>query len=198
MASIKYTLSITLLCFLLTGCFLTQELPVEYDYSYRGRFDKYDTFDFVIQNDQRTFVNNRLKKIITSSIESHMEFLGYKQKERKPDLLLSFSVFVDSLNLRGYNQPEIEEWMKRQERDLDYNKLNVPIKQGTVFIQFFDRKQNASIWQGYATDKYSSVDLLDSRDVQNAVKSILNKYQFFSQDFLKQQQELKKQSRRSL
>lgn len=198
MASIKYTLSITLSCFLLTGCFLTQELPVEYDYSYRGRFDKYDTFDFVIQNDQRTFVNNRLKKIITSSIESHMEFLGYKQKERKPDLLLSFSVFVDSLNLRGYNQPEIEEWMKRQERDLDYNKLNVPIKQGTVFIQFFDRKQNASIWQGYATDKYSSVDLLDSRDVQNAVKSILNKYQFFSQDFLKQQQELKKQSRRSL
>lgn len=198
MASIKYTLSILLSCVLLTGCFLTQELPVEYDYSYRGRFDKYDTFDFVIQNDQRTFVNNRLKKIITSSIESHMEFLGYKQKERKPDLLLSFSVFVDSLNLRGYNQPEIEEWMKRQERDLDYNKLNVPIKQGTVFIQFFDRKQNASIWQGYATDKYSSVDLLDSRDVQNAVKSILNKYQFFSQDFLKQQQELKKQSRRTL
>ncbi|MEP2770878.1 MAG: DUF4136 domain-containing protein [Fulvivirga sp.] len=198
MASIKYTLSILLSCVLLTGCFLTQELPVEYDYSYRGRFDKYDTFDFVIQNDQRTFVNDRLKKIITSSIESHMEFLGYKQKERKPDLLLSFSVFVDSLNLRGYNQPEIEEWMKRQERDLDYNKLNVPIKQGTVFIQFFDRKQNASIWQGYATDKYSTVDLLDSRDVQNAVKSILNKYQFFSQDFLKQQQELKKQSRRTL
>jgi len=198
MASIKYTLSILLSCVFLSGCFLTQELPVEYDYSYRGRFDKYDTFDFVIQNDQRTFVNTRLKKIITSSIESHMKFLGYKQKDRKPDLLLSFSVFVDSLNLRGYNQPEIEEWMKRQERDLDYNKLNVPIKQGTVFIQFFDRKQNASIWQGYATDKYSTVDLLDSRDVQNAVKSILNKYQFFSQDFLKQQQELKKQNRRTL
>lgn len=198
MASINKTLCILIAGCFLSGCFLTQELPVEYDYSYKGRFDKYDTFDFVIQNDQRTYVNSRLKNIITSSIESHMEFLGYKQKNKKPDLLLSFSVFIDSLNLRGYNQPDIEEWMQRQERNLEYNKLNVPIKQGTVFIQFFDRKQNASIWQGYATDKYSSVDLLDSRDVQNAVKSILNKYQFFSQDFLKQQQELKKQSRRTL
>jgi len=198
MVSVKYPLFILLAGCLTSSCFLQQELPVEYDYSYRGRFDKYDTYDFIIQNDQKNYYNDRLKGIITSSIESHMKFLGYKHKNRKPDLLLSFSVFIDSLNLRGYEQPRIEEWVKRPDRDLEYNKLNINIKRGTVFIQFFDRRQNASIWQGYATDQYNQVDLADSRDVQNAVKSILNKYQFFSQDFIKRQEELKKQSEKTL
>ncbi|MTI22851.1 DUF4136 domain-containing protein [Fulvivirga sp. RKSG066] len=198
MTASKYTLIFFLVFTLTSSCFLQQELPVEYDYSYRGRFDKYDTYDFVVQNDVRNFGNSQLKNLISSSIESHMKFLGYRQKERKPDLLLSFSVFIDSLSLRGYNQPKIEDWVKRPDRDLDYNKQNFAISKGTVFIQFFDRRQNASIWQGYATDKYNSVDLADSRDVQNAVKSILNKYQFFSQDFLKRQQELRKQGEKTL
>jgi len=197
------TFTLTTLCLLTfglftTGCFLQQELPVEYDYSYRGRFDKYDTFDFIVQQDEATYFNNRLKNIITSSIESHMEFLGYKQKDRKPDLLLSFSIYIDSLNLRGYEQPKIEDWVKRPDRDLDYNKTDININKGTLFIQFFDRRQNASIWQGYATDKYDKVDLADAREVQNAVKSILNKYQFFSQDFLRRQEELKKQREKTL
>ncbi|MDX1628791.1 MAG: DUF4136 domain-containing protein, partial [Fulvivirga sp.] len=79
-----------------------------------------------------------------------------------------------------------------------YNDQQVPIKKGTVFIQFFDRKQNASIWQGYATDEYNKVNLNDRRDVRNAVRSILNEYQFFSNDFLKQQKALKRQSASTL
>jgi len=188
--------SLGLLTLITSGCFVQQELPVEYDYSYRGRFEKYDTYDFMIQT-RNTYINDKLKNTITSSIASHMEFLGYKQKEKRPDILLSFSVFVDSLNLRGYEQPEMEEWVKKKDRDLEYNKVNFSIKQGTLYIQLVDRKQNLAIWQGFATDKYSSVDLEDSRDVQNAVKSILNKYQVFSQEFIKREKELRKQNRSS-
>lgn len=186
-----------LLLFFLTGCFVQQELPVEYDYSYRGKFDKYDTFDFVQREKEFLEQNPELKAEITSIIGSHMNFLGYKQRERKPDLLLSFNVFKDSLNLRGYDQMDIEEWMRRKDQNLDYDRLNIAIDKGTLFIQFFDRRQNASIWQGYATDEYQQIDLTDSRDVRNAVRSILNKYQFFSQEFIKEQKELAKQKRRN-
>jgi len=184
-----------LLVTIFSGCFLQQELPVEYDYSYKGRFEKYDTYDFMIQT-KSTYVNDQLKNIISASIASHMDFLGYKKKEKRPDLILSFSVFVDSLNLRGYEQPEMEEWVRNKDRELEYNKVNFSISQGTLYIQLFDRKQNRAIWQGYATDKYNRVDLEDSRDVQNAVKSILNKYQVFSQEFIKREKELRKQNRK--
>lgn len=180
-----------------TGCFIQQELPVEYDYSYRGRFNKYDTFDFIVRDPEFLNYNPSLNNVISGAIESHMNFLGYKRRGRKPDLLLSFSIFQDTLSLRGYDQPDIEEWVNRPDRDLEYNKLDIGINKGTLFIQFFDRKQNVSIWQGYATDKYNRVDLSDQREVRNAIKSILNKYQFFSQEFIKEQKEMQKNKRRN-
>ena len=118
-----------------------------------------------------------------------MNFLGYKLRDKKPDLLLSYSVFLDSLNFRGYEQPEIEDWMQKQDRDLEYNQLKLTIPKGTLLIQVFDRKQNVSIWQGYATDNYGQVNFTDGREVRNAVRSILNKYQFFADGFLDEKEQ---------
>ncbi len=185
------SLSIFFLAFLMSGCFSYRELPVEYDYSYRGRFDKYNSYDFVAQTEHlRSSDSEQVFGLIHGAIESHMSFLGYKRRERKPDLLLSYSIFVDSLSFRGYQQPNIEEWMQRQERDLEYEQLKFNIPQGTLLIQVFDRKQNASIWQGYATDKYGQVNFTDERQVRNAVRSILNKYQFFADGFLEEKEKL--------
>ena len=174
----------------LSGCFSYKELPVEYDYSYRGRFDKYNSYDFIRQEENFAPGKYEISDMIKGSIESHMNFLGYKLRDRKPDLLLSYTVYLDSLNFRGYAQPEIEEWMKKKDRDLQYeqHKLNIP--RGTLLIQVFDRKQNISIWQGYATDNYGSVNFTDERDVRNAVRSILNKYQFFADGFLEEKEEI--------
>lgn len=169
------------------SCFSYRELPVEYDYSYKGRFDKYNSYDFLVQGEnQRLSTENR--SLIYGAIESHMKFLGYKRKDNKPDLLLSFRVFADSLNFRGYNQPRIEDWMAKKDPDLEYERLKIGMKEGTLLIQIFDRKQKSAIWQGYATDYYGKVNFTDLRDVNNAVKSILNKYQFFADGFLEEQQ----------
>lgn len=181
------------LVLLLTGCFSYKELPVEYDYSYRGKFDKYNSYDFIIQEENMGQARTTASNLIKSSIESHMSFLGYNKKDRKPDLLLSYSIFLDSLNFRGYQQPNIEEWMKRQERDLDYEQMKFNIPKGTLLIQVFDRKQNAAIWQGYATDLYGQVNFTDEREVRNAVRSILNKYQFFADGFLEEKEKLMNQ-----
>ena len=183
-----------ILLLLLTGCFSYKELPVEYDYSYKGRFDKYNSYDFIRQEENSKPGRYEVSDMIRNSIESHMQFLGYRLKDRKPDLLLSYTVYFDSLNFRGYQQPEIEEWMRKKDRDLEYEQLKLNIPKGTLLIQVFDRKQNLSIWQGYATDNYGQVNFTNEREVRNAVRSILNKYQFFADGFLDEKQEVMTQT----
>ncbi|MEM1407577.1 MAG: DUF4136 domain-containing protein [Bacteroidota bacterium] len=175
--------SIVLLSVLLAGCFGYKELPVEYDYSYKGRFDKYNSYDFITSY----ALKDSDTSLIRSSIEQHMKFLGYKRKKRKPDLLLNYAIYVDSLNLRGYDQPDINQWIKSKDRNLEYNQLKFGLSQGTLLIQVFDRKQNSSIWQGYATDEYQKLNFESYQEVRNAVKSILNKYQFFADGFIEEQ-----------
>lgn len=170
---------------LLSSCLGYKELPVEYDYSYKGRFEKYKSYDFFSQH--RLQLEDTLA--IRSAIESHMKFLGYKRKKRKPDLYLNYSIYEDSLRFIGYNQPQIEEWVEGSKSVDDYQKLRIDLTHGTLLIQVYDRKQNSSIWQGYATDQYKKINFNNERDIDNAVKSILNSYQFFAKDFVKGQLE---------
>jgi len=172
---------------LLNSCFLYQELPVEYDYSYQGRFHKYKSFDFMSVNYNEGTANSGL---IESSIISHMKLLGYKFKNKKPDLMVSYRVFGDSLKLRGYNQPEIEEWAKHSKRNLEYSPKNLKLNNGTLYLQIYDRKKEAPIWQGYATQEYGAIDFNNERNVRNAVRSILDKYQFFADGFLTESLEM--------
>jgi hypothetical protein len=173
---------IVFLAVLLTSCLGYKELPVEYDYSYKGNFKKYRTFDIMKPagiNDS-TMTNT----IIEKSIVARMKFLGYRQSSNKPHLIIGFKMFNDSLRFNGYTQPDIEEWVKNQKEDLNYDAQKFNLNTGTLLIQFYDRRQNRSIWQGYATTMYGSIDFANSRHLKNAVISILDKYRFWAEGFL--------------
>jgi len=166
---------------LFTSCLGYKELPVEYDYSYRGNFKKYRTFEMMrpVGLNDTTMTN----EIVEKSIISRMKFLGYKQTDARPHLIIGFKMFNDSLRFNGYDQPDIEEWVKSQKEDLDYDQRKVNLKTGTLLIQFFDRRQNRSIWQGYATTLYGSINFNNERHLRNAVISILDKYRFMAEGF---------------
>jgi hypothetical protein len=167
---------------LLSSCLGYKELPVEYDYSYKGNFKKYRTFDIMKpagMNDT-TMMNETIEK----SIISRMKFLGYRQASNKPHLIIGFKMFSDSLKFNGYNQPDIEEWVRNQKEDITYDPQKFHLKTGTLLIQFYDRRQNRSIWQGYATMNYGSIDFGNSRHLKNAVISILDKYRFWAEGFI--------------
>jgi hypothetical protein len=93
-------------------------------------------------------------------------------------------MFNDSLKFNGYNQPAIEEWVKSQNEDMNYESQKFTLSTGTLLIQFYDRRQNRSIWQGYATTMYGSIDFNNSRHLRNAVISILDKYRFWAEGFI--------------
>lgn len=166
---------------LLTGCLGYKELPVEYDYSYKGNFKNYRTFELMRDSKTDTSVVNG---IIEKSIVSRMKFLGYKQTSHKPHLLVSYKMYPDSLLFNGYIQPDIELWAKGQKEDIDYTKLKLDLSKGTLLIQLFDRRQNRSIWQGYSTTLYGPIDFQNPRIVRNAVISILDKYRFWAEGFI--------------
>jgi hypothetical protein len=166
---------------LFTSCLGYKELPVEYDYSYKGNFKKYRTFEMMhpVGLTDTTMIND----IVEKSIVSRMKFLGYKQSDSRPHLIIGFKMFNDSLRFNGYDQPDIEEWIKNQKVDLNYDQRKVNLKTGTLLIQFFDRRQNRSIWQGYATTLYGSINFNNERHLRNAVISILDKYRFMAEGF---------------
>jgi len=171
-------------CFtlLLSSCLGYKELPVEYDYSYRGNFKKYRTFQ--IMRPVGIIDSTMMNSVIEKSIISRMRFLGYKQSEHKPHLIIGFKMFTDSLVLNGYTQPDIEEWATSQKEDLRYDQQKFNLNSGTLLIQFFDRRQNRSIWQGYATTVYGGIDFHNNRHLKNAVISILDKYRFWADGFI--------------
>lgn len=170
-----------LLIIALSSCLGYKELPVEYDYSYKGNFKKYRSFDLLNSVGQDPSMTN---EIIEKSIVSRMKFLGYKQNENKPHLIIGFKMFTDSLVFNGYVQPEIEDWAATQTENLNYDKQKFDLKSGTLLIQFYDRRQNRAIWQGYATTQYGSIDFNNDRHLRNAVISILDKYRFWAEGFL--------------
>jgi hypothetical protein len=169
------------LLILLSSCLGYKELPVEYDYSYRGNFKKYRTFEIMrpIGVSDTTMVN----AIVEKSIVSRMKFLGYKQTETRPHLIIGFKMYSDSLRFNGYDQPDIEDWVKNQTEELSYDQHKLDLKTGTLLIQFFDRRQNRSVWQGYATTLYGSINFNNERHLRNAVISILDKYRFMAEGF---------------
>ncbi len=167
---------------LLSSCLGYKELPVEYDYSYKGNFKRYRTFD--LMKSYGTNDTTLTSSIIEKSILSRMKFLGYKRTERKPHLIIGYKMFPDSLRFNGYNQPDIQEWIKGHDQNLNYDPQKYSIKTGTLLIQFFDRRQNRSIWQGYATTTYGSIDFNNQRQMKNAVFSILDKYRFWAEGFV--------------
>ena len=71
---------------LLSSCLGYKELPVEYDYSYKGNFKKYRTFD--IMKPAGPADSTMVNEIIEKSIVARMKFLGYRQSNNKPHLII--------------------------------------------------------------------------------------------------------------
>ena len=171
------------LLLIITGCFSYREYPVEYDYSYHGKFKKYHTYAF-LQNAKPTFDSSMSNAIIEKVIKDRFAVQGYKFKAEKPNLLVSYKIYFDSLTFQGYDQPKIEDWVKYSRTSVDYDKHNYSLKKGTLLIQLYDRKQDRSIWQGYATGVYGNIYFNNERQLKIAVRSILDRYKFLAEDFM--------------
>lgn len=168
-----------LLALWLCGCMNLQKIPVESDYSYEGDFQEYQTFNFFTNlesnSDQET---NSL--LIKKAINDRMRILGYRFNDENPDISVAISFFQKETKFPGFGQPEIDYWVNQRNDEAKYQPVNYKLYQGTLLIQFIDNKSISTIWQGYSSGGYGTLNQDDTRKINHAVWQIMDRYKVFA------------------
>ncbi len=184
--------TLIILATLLFGCIAEREFVLESDYSYRGKFKKYNSFDFLNLGDTVNY-NGLSDGMIKHEIERRLVSQGYKRSE-KPSLYIAYKVFDASLSMRGYDQMELESWDQQygdysENEDVwknneaaNYVGKNYQMEKGTLLIDFIDSKTNGVIWQGYVSGLFNE-QVHFSKDVRYSVRSILNQYRILAANY---------------
>ena len=190
--------TITLLLLLLAGlalagCMTTREARVESDYSYRGNFRHYRTYDFVTGSGL-TADSSRLGQSLREAIQQRLLAQGYRLAKRRPDMLVNFRVYQGDMNFHGFAQEDLSVWIKRNIEENDdtpadqrqgYQPVRLLLAEGTLLVTLIDVKSNRAVWNGYASGVTVPEGPMGEIVLRRSVRSILDRYRIFTEEFAK-------------
>ena len=190
--------TITLLLLLLAGlalagCMTTREARVESDYSYRGNFRHYRTDDFVTGSGL-TADSSRLGQSLREAIQQRLLAQGYRLAKRRPDMLVNFRVYQGDMNFHGFAQEDLSVWIKRNIEENDdtpadqrqgYQPVRLLLAEGTLLVTLIDVKSNRAVWNGYASGVTVPEGPMGEIVLRRSVRSILDRYRIFTEEFAK-------------
>jgi hypothetical protein len=176
---------------LLAGC--ASVAHVEKDDSVN--FSNYHSYTWVDAKDSKsdsssaTKVSDLIEKKVRDAVNAELAKYGWKESKRKPDVLISYDVVVESGVKENtdpvYSQPFTRyvynpysrRWISLYypSEFLGYDRNQRSVREGTVTISVIDAKTEKTVWQGWTTDEVNSRNLT-SKEIQNAVKSIFRKF----------------------
>ncbi len=181
-----FTLLILLL--ICSSCFTQKDYVTEYDYNYQGSFKRYKTFAFVESSSADTTI---ISPVLSATIGARLGSQGFREQISKPDLLVSYKIFMDSIKYRGYVQPEFDYWLKRrgetfrnekgeldreQEKDETYNQVRYTENNGMLVIYVIDSKKGNTIWQGYTAANFDLESPNFQSDITRAAYRVMNEF----------------------
>lgn len=150
-------------------------VKVTTDYDSKVDFSKYKTFAFYKTGIDKAEISDLDKKRILRAIETELLALGFK-KSKKPDMLVS--IFTKSREKVNINQSNFgygfgwgwNPWMNRNVNVSQYT-------EGTLFIDFIDKKRKELVWQGIGTGalKIQNREKKEAR-IKEFVKEIISKF----------------------
>ena len=190
----KSTITLLLLAGLaLAGCMTTREARVESDYSYRGNFRHYRTYDFVTGSGL-TADSSRLGQSLREAIQQRLLAQGYRLAKRRPDMLVNFRVYQGDMNFHGFAQEDLSVWIKRNIEENDdtpadqrqgYQPVRLLLAEGTLLVTLIDVKSNRAVWNGYASGVTVPEGPMGEIVLRRSVRSILDRYRIFTEEFAK-------------
>ncbi|QHJ07426.1 DUF4136 domain-containing protein [Hymenobacter busanensis] len=189
------TVAVLLLGWMLTGCFAARESRIESDYSYAGDFRHYRTYNFLESNTEPD--TSRLSSTVREAIQTHLRSQGYRLVNRRPDLLVSYRVFDGAMRFTGYDQPDLTQWVKKEEVESEdtpedqkqgYKRVRYLLSDGTLLITLIERKNGRAVWQGYASNVSAPVGSQALVSMRRAVRSIFDRYRILSEDYQQEAQ----------
>jgi hypothetical protein len=178
--------SATLVIILLNSCINFKNYLVESDYSYSGNFKEYKTYSFINYYD---ITKDSLipDNAIQAAIQARMSLLGYKQVDNNANILIGYKIYYKDFNFSGYNQPEMELWLKDKDFITEiYHPVRYKLLEGTMIIFLIDREMNKAIWQGYNSGLIRPGSSDNKKFVKGSVRSILDEYRVFAEGYNKE------------
>lgn len=181
-----------LLVVLTASCFSSKDYVTDYDYNYTGSFKRYKTFAFVEATDQDASV---LNSVLNATIGARLGSQGFREQVAKPDMLVSYKIFSDSIKYRGYVQPEFDYWLNRtgmtyrndegdiereQEKDETYNQVRYAQNSGMLVIYVIDSKKGNTIWQGYTAANFDLESPSFQSDITRAAYRVMNEFKIIN------------------
>ncbi|SFQ61501.1 DUF4136 domain-containing protein [Hymenobacter arizonensis] len=188
--------TVTLYCFIslvacLSACMATREARVDSDYSYRGNFRNYRTYDFV-SGTGLTADTSRLGQSVREAIQQRLQVQGYRLARRRPDMLVNFRVYEGDMKFHGFVQEDLSQWIKRNIEENDdtpkeyrqgYQPVRLLLAEGTLLLTLIDMKTNRAVWNGYASGVSVPEGPMGEVVLRRSVRSILDRYRVFTQEF---------------
>ena len=190
----KPTITLLLLAGLvLAGCMTAREARVDSDYSYRGNFRHYRTYDFVTGSGL-TADSSRLGQALREAIQQRLLAQGYRMAKRRPDMLVNFRVYQGDMHFHGFAQEDLSVWIKRNIEETDetpadqrqgYQPVRLLLAEGTLLVTLIDVKTNRAVWNGYASGVTVPEGPMGEIVLRRSVRSILDRYRIFTEEFAK-------------
>ena len=190
----KPTITLLLLAVLgLASCMTMRETRVDSDYSYRGNFRHYRTYDFV-SGTGLTSDSSHLGQSVREAIQQRFLAQGYRLAKRRPDMLVNFRVYQGDMRFHGFEQEDLSQWIKRNVEENDetpnderqgYQPVRLLLAEGTLLVTLIDVKTNRAVWNGYASGVTVPDGPMGEIVLKRSVRSILDRYRIFTEEFAK-------------
>ncbi|MBV6645603.1 MAG: DUF4136 domain-containing protein [Cyclobacteriaceae bacterium] len=181
------------------GCASYYNHVIEADYSYNGNFARYKKFDFVV--DKNFEGTEEHKDLIEKFLQQNLQAWGYEKQAKKPDLYVFYRLYYEDFKISTYTQPDFEHWISQKFSSValaenaedslsqqqwneesrirlaeQYDPIKCDLREGTLLISFYDRKQRKTVWQGYASGVFGNDRFDNRRFIQHIIHRILDKY----------------------
>lgn len=192
---------VIILIVLLLGSCTTYDFVIESDYSYDGSFNRYKSFDFAENESYGGSGNDKL--VIEKYVKRTLQAWGYSYKEKRPSLIVFYTLYYDNFVFSGYNQPQFQGWLRSNYHDKavvfkkdtletgelkdtyvesvrnvdeNYNRITYQLREGTILISLFDPRKKLTVWQGYASGVFGQNQDKNERVLKSAIVRILDEF----------------------
>ncbi|WP_040478706.1 DUF4136 domain-containing protein [Mariniradius saccharolyticus] len=186
--------SFALLVALSMACMSQKDYVAEFDFNYSGNFKRYKTFGFVNNPFPES---SAYYQTIEKTISNRLGSQGFRENSEKPDLLINYKIFTDTVKYRGYDQPNFDYWLQRRseyvelteeeereqrEKDENYNRVKFTDNSGMLVIYVIDNKRGNTIWQGYTAASFDFMSPEVNTEITKATYRVMDQFKVLTRN----------------
>lgn len=185
---------LALLTAISVACMSQKDYLAEFDFNYSGNFKRYKTFGFVTNPFPES---SNYQQTIERTITNRLGSQGFKENTERPDLLINYKIFTDTVKYRGYDQPNFDYWLQRKsdyielteeeerqqrEKDENYNRVKFTDNAGMLVIYVIDNKRGNTIWQGYTAARFDFMSPEVNTEITKATYRVMDQFKVLTRN----------------